>query len=110
MFRISIAAIAFALTVIPVAAQEEPREPYNFNLDVSDADTPDGAARVYADIRRQSVRVCRALEIDGTVTRKVRACRAEVAENAVEAVNAPLVTALWREDAVQLAQRLAFSR
>lgn len=107
MTRIAFAAVsvAFALIAFPAFAQDEPIEPYNFNLDVSGADTPEGAARIYADIRRQSVRVCRALEIDGTVTRKVRACRAEVAENAVEAVSAPLVTALWQDDAVLLAQR-----
>lgn len=105
MSRIAFAALAFALFAGPAVAQDEPLEPYNFNLDVSDADTPEGAARVYADIRRQSVRICRALEVDGTVTRKVRACRADVAANAVEAVNAPLVTALWQDDSVRLAQR-----
>lgn len=106
MSRIAIAALSVALLASTAAfAQEEPLEPYNFSLDASDAGTPEGAARIYADIRRQSVRVCRALEIDGTVTRKVRACRAEVAEKAVEAVDAPLVTALWQDDTVMLAQR-----
>lgn len=105
MSRIALAALAVALFAMPALAQEEPLEPYNFNLDLSDADTPEGAARVYADIRRQSVRVCRALESDGVISKKVRACRAEVAKNAVEAARKPLVTVLWRDDAVKVAQR-----
>jgi UrcA family protein len=106
MIRIAAAAFSLALLAVPVAfAQEEPVEPYNFNLDVSDAGTAEGAARIYADIRRQSARICRALEVDGTVTRKVRECRAEVAENAVQTVNKPLVTALWQGDDLRLAQK-----
>lgn len=105
MTRIAIAALGLTLLVAPAAlAADEPLEPYNFAIDVSGADTPEGAARIYADIRRQAVRVCGGVETGG-VPRKVRACRAEVAENAVDAINAPLVTALWRDDAVQLAQR-----
>lgn len=106
MPRLAIVASCLALLVAPGAlAGAEPTEPYNFNLDLSDADTPEGAARVYADIRRQAVRICRALEIDGTVTRKVRECRAEVRANAVAAADKPLVTALWQGDAVLLAER-----
>jgi UrcA family protein len=105
MSRIAVIALGLALLAAPAIAQEEPLAPYNFNLDLSDAETPEGAARIYADIRRQSVRICRALEVDGTVTRKVRACREEVRANAVAAAGKPLVTALWRDDAVLLAER-----
>lgn len=105
MSRIAIAALSLALLAAPAVAQQEPLEPYNFNLDLSDADTADGAARVYADIRRQAVRICRALEIDGTVTRKARECREEVRASAVAAADKPLVTALWRGDAILIAER-----
>ena len=105
MSRIAVIALGFALLAAPAIAQEEPMEPYNFNLDLSDAETPEGAARIYADIRRQAVRICRALEVDGAATRKVRDCREEVRANAVAAADKPLVTALWRDDAVLTAER-----
>ncbi len=105
MPRIAIFALGLALLAAPAFAQEEPMEPYNFNLDLSEADTPEGAARVYADIRRQSVRICRGLEADGTVTRRARACREEVRANAVAAAGKPMVTALWRTDAILVAER-----
>lgn len=104
MNRIAIAAFSLALLAAPAFAADEPVEPYDFTIDLSGADTPEGAARIYADIRRQAVRVCGGVQ-SGSVPRKVRECRAEVAENAVEAVNAPLVTALWQDDAVRLAAR-----
>lgn len=103
MTRIAIAAFSLALLAAPAFAAEEPLEPYDFSIDVSAADTPEGAARIYADIRRQAVRVCGG--VAASATRKVRECRAAVAENAISAIDAPLVTALWREDAVLLAQR-----
>lgn len=104
MIRIAAAALSLALLAAPAAfAADEPVEPYDFAIDVSGADTPEGAARIYADIRRQAVRVCGG--VDATVTRKVRACRAEVTENAIDRIDAPLVTALWRDDAVLLAQQ-----
>jgi UrcA family protein len=105
MSRIAIAALSFALLAAPAAfAGGEPMEAYNFNLDLSDADTPEGAARVYADIRRQAVRVCGGVK-SGSLSRKVRECREEVRANAVAAANKPLVTALWQGDAVLLAER-----
>lgn len=103
MSRIAIAAFALALVAVPAFAAGEPVEPYNFSIDRSAADTPDGAARIYADIRRQAVRICGGVNADAT--RKVRQCRAEVIENAIEALNEPLVSALWRDDAVRLAQQ-----
>ncbi len=103
MTRIGIAAFSLVILAAPAFASDQPKEPYNFSIDVSDANTPEGAARVYADIRRQAVRVCGGVNTDAS--RKVRECRAGVMENAVEAINAPLVTALWRDDAVLLAQQ-----
>lgn len=105
MSRLAIAAFSLVLLAAPAAfAGEEPMEPYNFNLDLSDADTPDGAARVYADISRQAVRVCGGVQ-SGALSRKVRECREEVRANAVAAADKPLVTALWRGDAVLMAGR-----
>jgi UrcA family protein len=104
MNRIAIAAFSLTLLAAPAFAADEPVEPYDFTIDLSGADTREGAERIYADIRRQAVRVCGGVQ-SGPVSRKVRECRAEVAENAVEAVNAPLVTALWQDDSLRFAQR-----
>ena len=71
---------------------------YEFQLDISDADTPDGAARIYADVRRQAARVCSPLEADGMLNKATRECRSDVIEETVRAIDAPLVTAEWRED------------
>ncbi len=105
MSPIAIAAISLALFAAPAAfASEEPMEAYDFKLDLSDADTAAGAARVYADIRRQAVRVCGGVR-SGGLSRKVRDCREDVRANAVAAANKPLVTVLWRSEAVLLAER-----
>lgn len=75
------------------------RTAYHFQINAARADTPVGAARVYADIRRQAVRVCRPLEQPkGTATKAARACRRDVTAKAVRDAGKPLVTALWRED------------
>jgi UrcA family protein len=96
---------AFIAASAPAAYAEEEATPYDFSLDTAGADTPEGAARIYADIRRQAVRICRPLEFDGGVSARVKACREEVRRNAVEAVDAPLVAALHREDETRLAAR-----
>lgn len=94
IFCLAAPTMAFAKDAIP-----DDKTPYAFELNVTDAQTPVGAARIYADIRRQAVRFCRTLETpSGGVTRKVRACRGEIVENAVRQVAAPRVTALWSAD------------
>jgi len=98
---------AFALIALMTAAAPAHAGPdeadltaYEFRLDVSGADTPEGAARIYSDIRRHAVRVCRPLEASGNgVTRAVTRCRHEVAGNAVRALDNPRVAALFEADA-----------
>jgi UrcA family protein len=97
---------AFALFALMAAAapayagaDDKDLTAYEFRLDVSGADTPEGAARLYADIRRHAVRVCRPLEATGNgVTTAVRQCRQEVAASAVRAIDNPRVAALFEAD------------
>ncbi|MFZ5616574.1 MAG: UrcA family protein [Pseudomonadota bacterium] len=103
-----LAAMLAAFVAPAFASDEAPPEvtAYEFALDLSGADTPDGASRIYADIRRQAARVCSPLEMDGMTSAASRKCRAEVVSNAVRAVDRPMVTALWRQDdAERIAQR-----
>lgn len=96
--------ITLALAAVPALAlaagnSNAARTAYEFRLNAEGADTAEGAARIYADIRRHAVRVCRPLEQPrGMATEETRACRREVTENAVAALGAPRVAALWRED------------
>lgn len=102
VFLAALVAVAAPAAAI---AGEPPLTPYEFSLDRAGAETPEGAARLYADIRRQAARICRPLEGDAGVNRMTRDCRNEVIANAVAAVDAPLVTALWRDDEIRLANR-----
>jgi len=101
--RASLAIAAVIAVSAPAAYAAEETTAYDFSIDAAGADTPEGAARIYADIRRQAVRICRPLELDGGVSARVEACREEVRRNAVEAVGAPLVADLHREDEIRLA-------
>lgn len=89
---------AFATPAFAAATASSDETAYAFNLDVSDANTPDGAARIYADIRRQAVRVCSPLEANGMLNAATRECRSDVIEETVRAIDSPLVTAEWRDD------------
>lgn len=97
----------FALAALPgAAAAEAPKTAYAFEIDLAGAETPEGAARVLADIRRQAARVCSPLNAaDGMLTKASRECREDVAENAVRTIDRPLVSALWsRENEQRLAR------
>jgi UrcA family protein len=89
---------AFAVLAAPAVA-ENGKTPYQFELDLTGADTPAGAARIYSDIRRQAVRVCSPLlSQDQMLTKAARECRAEVIAEAVKAANQPLVYEAHRQD------------
>lgn len=99
--KYAFAFIALMTATTPALAGPDERDltAYEFRLDVSGADTPEGAARIYADIRRHAVRVCRPLEASGNgVAKAVTQCRQEVAANAVRALDNPRVAALFKAD------------
>lgn len=103
-----LAALLTALVAPAFASDETPEgmTPYSFELNLADTETPDGAARIYADIRRQAARVCSSLSRNDIPDKLARECREDVVSNAVRAVDRPLVTALWRQDdAERIAQR-----
>jgi UrcA family protein len=97
--KTAIALIAAIAALNGSAFAETAKTPYQFELDLTGSDTPEGAARIFSDIRRQAARVCSPLlSQDRMLTRAARACRAEVIAEAVKAADRPLVIEAYRQD------------
>lgn len=97
--KTAIALFAALAALAAPAVAETGKTPYDFKLDLAGAETPEGAARIYADIRRQAVRICRALHPrDLMPTPAALECRASVIENAVNAADRPLVSQAHQQD------------
>lgn len=97
--KAAIACIAAIVASSGTAVAEPGKTSYQFELDLTGADTPAGAARIYSDIGRQAARVCSPLlSQDQMLTKAPRACRAEVIAESVKVANRPLVLEAYRRD------------
>lgn len=92
----TIAALTAALAAAAQMAVAAPTEEVTFRFAASDLATTESAARLHDRMTRAAAAACRASRLDTRGYAKRAACRGEVLDQWVAAIDAPALTAVHR--------------